>query len=98
MTFVVNRLKEKSIEFLVEVKNILTDFSDEYPEELLNKLPWLHDIQHAIDLVLGTSSPNLPIYSISPTKHAELNRLVDELLVKGFIQESLSPCGVPTSS
>lgn len=39
MTFVVNKLKEKSMEFLVEVKNILTDFSDEYPEELLNKLP-----------------------------------------------------------
>ncbi|RVW90430.1 Transposon Ty3-G Gag-Pol polyprotein [Vitis vinifera] len=32
---------------------------------------------------------------MNPTKHAELKRQVDELLTKGFIRESLSPCGVP---
>ncbi|RVX04099.1 Transposon Ty3-I Gag-Pol polyprotein [Vitis vinifera] len=32
---------------------------------------------------------------MNPTEHAELKRQVDELLTKGFIRESLSPCGVP---
>ena len=32
---------------------------------------------------------------MNPTEHVELKRQVDELMRKGFIQESMSPCGVP---
>ena len=39
--------------------------------------------------------PNLPTYRMSPMVHTELRRQVDDLLQRGYIRESLSPCGVP---
>jgi len=33
---------------------------------------------------------------MNPSEHKELKRQVKELLSKGFIHESLSPCVVPT--
>jgi len=33
---------------------------------------------------------------MNPIEHAELKRQVDELVDKGFIRESMSPCAIPT--
>ncbi|RWR91096.1 putative mitochondrial protein [Cinnamomum micranthum f. kanehirae] len=78
-----------------EVKPLLKKFADLVPDELPKELPPLCDIQHAIDLFPGASLPNLPAYRMSPMKHTELRRQVYDLLQKGYIRESLSPCGVP---
>ena len=76
------------------IKPILDEFSETLPQDLLGELYPLRDIQHAIDLVPGETLPNLPHYKMNPTEHAKLQWQVEELLDKGFIKESLSPCAV----
>jgi hypothetical protein len=78
-----------------EVREVLKEFLDVFPSELPNVLPPMHDVQHTIDFVPGATLQNLPHYRMNPSEHAELQRQVCELLQKGFIRESLSPCAVP---
>ncbi|XP_078429360.1 uncharacterized protein LOC144701416 [Wolffia australiana] len=78
-----------------EVSQLLEEFASVFPDDLPDDLPLMRDIQHAIDLILGSSLPNLPHYRMDPTQYKELQCQVQELLDKGFILESLSPCVVP---
>uniref|UniRef100_A0A5B7BML6 RNA-directed DNA polymerase n=1 Tax=Davidia involucrata TaxID=16924 RepID=A0A5B7BML6_DAVIN len=78
-----------------EIHRLLHEFQDVAPDELPDELPPLRDIQHAIDLVPGSQLPNLPHYRMNPRERAELQRQVDELLQRGVIRDSLSPCAVP---
>ena len=48
----VDEFKEKDKEYLIEVQNILNDFSNLGLVELLDKLPLMHDIQHIINLLM----------------------------------------------
>ncbi|XP_074297308.1 uncharacterized protein LOC141628014 [Silene latifolia] len=77
------------------VQMLLNEFGDVFPEELPLGLPPKRGIEHQIDLIPGATLPNKPAYRCNPEEAKELQRQVQELIDRGYVQESLSPCAVP---
>ncbi|XP_010456694.1 PREDICTED: uncharacterized protein LOC104738174 [Camelina sativa] len=78
-----------------EVLELLGRFKEVFPEEIPPGLPPIRGIEHQIDLVPGTPLPNRPAYRVNPEETKELEKQVHDLMSKGYIRESLSPCAVP---
>jgi len=66
-----------------------------FSEKEADQLPRHGSFDHAIDLVPGTVPTYGPIYSLSVKEQDELRRYLDDMLEKGFIQESKSSCSSP---
>lgn len=79
----------------IQVRPLLREFADIIPDEIPPGLPAMCDIQHCIDFIPGSTIPNRPAYRMNPKEYEELQRQVTELLDKGLIRESMSPCAVP---
>lgn len=52
-------------------------------------------IYNTIDFLLGTQLPDLPCYRMSPSGLLELLRKIRELMDKGYLWPSKSPCAMP---
>ena len=86
--------KEEVEEVPIEVVDMLGEFSDIVLDNVLDRLPLMRNIGHLMDFVLGASFPNKATHKMTLVESEELNKKVHELLEKGLIQESLSPCVV----
>ncbi|XP_071909839.1 uncharacterized protein [Coffea arabica] len=84
--------QERKPSMLAKVKD---EYQDVFPEDIPNGLPPLRGIEHQIDFIPSSSLPNKAPYRTNPEETKEQQRQVEELLSKGWIQESLSPCAVP---
>ncbi|GKV11025.1 hypothetical protein SLEP1_g22314 [Rubroshorea leprosula] len=97
-------LDEKSIfagildlgqEVFFNILGPLQDFKDVFPNDVPNGLPPIRGIKHQIDFIPGATIPNRPAYRSNPNETKELQRQVEELMKKGHVRESMSPCAVP---
>ncbi|XP_028223089.1 uncharacterized protein LOC114404211, partial [Glycine soja] len=77
------------------IQSLLQDFDDVFPASVPDGLPPLRGIEHHIDLIPGASLPNRPAYRSNPQETKEIERQVSELLSKGWVRDSMSPCAVP---
>ncbi|XP_012702858.1 uncharacterized protein LOC105914754 [Setaria italica] len=73
----------------------IEEYADIFPNEVPPGLPPTRGIEHQIDLIPGASLPNRAPYRTNPEETKEIQRQVQELLDKGYVRESLSPCAVP---
>ena len=87
--------KEEVEEVPIEVVDMLGEFFDIVLDNVLDGFPLMRKISHHMDLVPRVSLPNKETHIMTSTKSEELNMKVHELLQKGLIRESLSPCFVP---
>ncbi|KAK1561379.1 hypothetical protein QYE76_048204, partial [Lolium multiflorum] len=71
------------------------DATNVFPDELPHGLPPLRGIEHRIDLIPGAPLPNRAAYRTNPEDTKEIQRQIQDLLAKGYVRESLSPCAVP---
>ncbi|XP_056843071.1 uncharacterized protein LOC130495662 [Raphanus sativus] len=78
-----------------EVQVLMDQYKDVFPEEIPAGLPPIRGIEHQIDFVPGAPLPNRAAYRVNPEEAKELERQVQDLMDKGYIRESLSPCSVP---
>ena len=81
--------------FPSDVFDVLQKYEDVFPKEVPPGLPPKRGIEHQIDLVPGAPLPIRAPYRTNPEETKEIQRQVQELINKGYVKESLSPCVVP---
>jgi translation initiation factor IF-1 len=79
-----------------DIQELLAEFANIIVDELPHSLPPMRSVSHHIDLIPGASLPNKAAYRLTPQENEEVKKQVEELLDKGLVRQSLSPCAVPT--
>jgi hypothetical protein len=75
--------------------SLLQEFEDVFLKEMPSGLPPIRSIEQQIDFIPGAVIPNRLAYRSNPEETKELQRQVEDLLSKGYVRESMSPCAVP---
>nr|GEY38863.1 reverse transcriptase domain-containing protein [Tanacetum cinerariifolium] len=95
MMYSENRRNKIISEAPLQVQPLPREFADVIPDDIPPGLPAMRDIQHCVDFILGFAIPNRPAYQMNLKEFTELQRQVTELLERGLIWESMSPCALP---
>lgn len=64
--------------------------------EIPDVLPPYRDVNNQIDLIPSATLQNKAAYKMTPVQNEEIAKQVQELLDKGLIKKSFSPCALPT--
>jgi hypothetical protein len=78
-----------------EVKGLLEKYHGIVAGSTPASLPPKREVSHCIDLIPGATLPNKAAYKLTPEQNAEIARQIEDLLSKGLIRKSVSPCAVP---
>ena len=87
--------QEPQLECAKEVKDILHEFSDVFPEKLPKRLPPKREHDFKIELQDGVTPQKKGLYRLSDKEMTELRNQLDDLLESEFIRPSKSPWGAP---
>uniref|UniRef100_A0A2N9GGC4 Reverse transcriptase n=1 Tax=Fagus sylvatica TaxID=28930 RepID=A0A2N9GGC4_FAGSY len=90
-----SQVYEDQLKLKSEVAHKRKSLRHVFPKEMPNELPPIRGIEHQIDFVPGAAIPNRPAYRSNPEETKELQRQVEDLMSKGYVRESMSPCAVP---
>jgi hypothetical protein len=78
-----------------EVRKLVADFDDVFPDELPSGLPPVRDTSHSIVLEPGSKPTWRPMYRLSPLEFTEMTKQVTGMLDKGWLERSDSPFAAP---
>jgi hypothetical protein len=73
---------------------VVYEFPDVFPDDL-PRLPPDREVEFKIELILGMAPISQRPYRMPPNELADLKIQLNELLKKGLIRPSSSPCGCP---
>ena len=74
-----------------QVDKVVEEYKDIFTSP--NGVPLHCQVKHSIDLTLGAPLPNGLVYRNSLLENEEIKHQIQELLQKGHIRPSSSPCG-----
>lgn len=78
-----------------QLSSVLEEFRDCIPDQLPEGLPPERAINHDIDVEPGATPPSRSPFRLPKPEMDELQRQLEELLRRGYIQPSKSPYGAP---
>jgi hypothetical protein len=76
-----------------QVDKVMEEYSDIFSSP--TGVPFHCQVKHPIDMTLYAPLPNGPVYHRSLLENEEIEQYIQELLHKGHIHPSSSPCGSP---
>ena len=73
---------------------LLNKYDDVFPKDIPHGLPLKRGTEYNIDLIQGASLRNRPTNRSNTEETKEIQKQVEQLINKGSVRESLSPCAI----